>query len=522
MSRRLATSLLGGAGLALLLLGTPPGLAEDASPPPSQTTGRAGEQASQRPPTNRRDDATGEKRHGLPADVGSKHTLELPGRTLAFQATVGSIRLSDEKGEPEADVVFTAYRLDGADPKTRPVTFFFNGGPGSASAWLQLGCAGPWRIGMSGDALSPSASPDLVPNLETWLDFTDLVFIDPPGTGWSRLSRPDDEKLQKRLWSVAGDARAVATVIRRWLERSNRLLSPKFVVGESYGGIRGPKVVRDLETREGVGVRGLILVSPVLDFGGFGGRGVSRFVANLPTMAAVARAARGPVERADLAEVERWAATDFLLDLVRGEADVAATRRIVDHVADLTGIDRATVDRLAGRLDPIEFRRALGRDAGRVAGRYDASVSAPDPYPDSSFFRFDDPSSEPLIAPITSAVVDLTTRRLGWRPDGSYRLLNGDVSRRWDWGRGLRPPDSIDEIRQLLANDPALKLIVAHGLFDLAAPYFGSKILLDQLPPSLAAPGRLEFVVYPGGHMFYARDAARRALRARAEALIKP
>lgn len=462
--------------------------------------------------------ATAEQ-HKLPPDSTTKQTLALPGRTLAFSATAGSIRLFDGKGEPQADIAYTAYQLDGADPATRPVTFLFNGGPGAASAYLQLGAAGPWRLAINGDAAIPSASPDLQPNAETWLDFTDLVFIDPVGSGYSRLVATGDD-VRKRFFSVDGDVNSIALSIRRWLEKSGRLLSPKFVAGESYGGIRGPKIVHNLQTEQGVGVKGLILVSPVLDFREFTGSSLLQYVASLPSMAAVARETKGAVTRADMADVETYARGDFLLDLVKGEADTAATDRLADKVAALTGIDQALSRRLAGRFDAIEFRREFDRKDGKVTGRYDASVKGIDPFPDSSFFHFSDPSGEALVAPLTSAAVDLITRKLNWRPDGSYRLLNGEVEKVWDFGHGINPPNSISELRQILALDPKLKILVGHGLFDLATPYFGTRIELDQLP-AFAGPDRVKLVVYPGGHMFYSRDASRQAFRTEVEALMK-
>jgi carboxypeptidase C (cathepsin A) len=459
------------------------------------------------------------EQHRLPPDSTTKQTLALPGRTLDFTATAGSIRLFDDKGEPQADIAYTAYQLDGADALTRPVTFFFNGGPGAASAYLQLGDAGPWRLAINGDAAIPSASPDLQPNAETWLDFTDLVFIDPVGTGYSRFVAAGDD-VRKKFYSVDGDADSIAVTIRRWLEKSGRLLSPKFVAGESYGGIRGPKIVRNLQLQQGVGVRGLILVSPALDFREFSGSSILQYVASLPTMAAVAREAKAGVTRADMADVEHYARGDFFLDLVKGEADAEATTRLADKVAALTGIDQAVSRRLAGRFDVIEFRREFDRKNGKVTGRYDASVSGIDPYPDSSFFHFSDPSGEALVAPLTSAAVDLTTRKLNWRPDGSYQLLNGAVEKAWDFGRGINPAQSTSQLREILALDPKLKLLVGHGLFDLATPYFGTKILLDQLP-AFATPERVKLVVYPGGHMFYSRDASRQAFRTEAQALMK-
>jgi carboxypeptidase C (cathepsin A) len=367
--------------------------------------------------------------------------------------------------------------------------------------------------------VTSSASPDLLPNAETWLDFSDLVFIDPVGTGYSRFVATGED-VRKRFFSIDGDVNAVALAIRRWLEKSDRLLSPKYVAGESYGGIRGPKIVRNLQTEQGIGVRGLILISPLFDFREFAGSSLLQYVWSLPTMAAVAREAKGPVIRADMAEVESYARSDFMTDLLRGEADTEATTRLADKVAVLTGIDQAVSRRLAGRFDVGEFRREFDRRNGRVRGRYDASVSGFDPNPDSSSSRFGDPSGDPLIAPLSSAAVDLTTRKLNWRPDGSYQLLNGAVERAWDFGRGLNPPQSISQLRQILTLDPKLKLLVGHGLFDLATPYFGSKILLDQLP-AYASPDRVKLVVYPGGHMFYSRDASRQAFRAEIQMLMQ-
>jgi len=505
--------------------------ADDETPPPSrqQPAAAAPEQApsGQKGGSRRGGDAasapSAAEQHRLPPDSTTKQTLALPGRTLNFTATAGSIRIFDDKGEPQADIAYTAYQLDGTDRGNRPVTFLFNGGPGASSAWLQLGDAGPWRLSITGDGAVASASPDLLPNAETWLDFTDLVFIDPVGTGYSRFVA-SGEDARKRFFSVDGDVSSLALVIRRWLEKNDRLLSPKYLAGESYGGIRGPKMVRELQTQQGVGVRGLVLVSPVLDFRDYSGSSLLQYVYSLPTMAAVAREARGagkgPTTRADLAEVERYAQGEFLTDLIKGQADKEATTRVSDKVAQLTGIDQAVSRRLAGRFEIGEFRREFDRRSGLVTGRYDASVSGFDPYPDSSYSLFGDPSGDPLLAPLTSAAVDLTTRKLNWRPDGSYHLLNDSVNKAWDFGRGQNPAESMRQLRQILAFDPKLKLLVGHGMFDLATPYFASKVLLDQLP-AYGDPSRVKLVVYPGGHMFYSRDGARQAFRAEVQTLMK-
>ena len=521
--RRVALSAV--ALLALLL--TAELHAQDASRPSQQqaqgsrTRDRAAASPSSSPvPTT---EASTEFRK-LPPDSTTKHTLALAGRTLNFTATAGTIRLYTEKGEPQADIAVTAYQLDGADAATRPVTFFFNGGPGASSAWLQFGAAGPWRLNMGGQPLSPSASAEVLPNEQTWLDFTDLVFVDPVGTGYSRFVATGDD-VRRHFYSVDGDVSTLALTVRRWLEKADRLRSPKYIVGESYGGIRGPRIARNLQADQGIGIKGLILVSPLFDYRDFTGSSLLQYAYRLPTMAAIAREAKrtpgqADVTRADMADAETYATTDYVADLIKGEADTEATTRLADKVAAMTGLDVAVSRRLAGRLDAGEFRREFDRKDGKVIGRYDGSVSGFDPFPDSSTSGAGDPSLQPLLAPLTTAAVDTYQHKLNWRAEGSYEVLNGAVGNAWDFGRDRSGTESLTQLRQILAADPAMKLLVAHGLFDLATPYFGSKVALDQLPPTYARD-RIKLVVYPGGHMFYTRDAPRQALRSEAEALIK-
>lgn len=502
---------------ALLMLGLAGAVRAEDQPPHDQPAAQAAKAPSGKK-GGAGQNAPASEQHRLPPDATTKHTLALPDRTLSFTAVAGSIRLFDGKGEPQADVAYTSYQLDGADPDTRPVTFLFNGGPGASSAWLQLGTAGPWRLSITGEGAVASASPDLIPNAETWLDLTDLVFIDPVGTGYSRFVATSED-VRRRIWSVDGDVEAGALVIRRWLEKYDRLLSPKFVAGESYGGIRGPKIVHNLQTRQGVGVRGLILVSPVLDFRDWSGSSLLQYVGRLPTMAAVARAAKGEVSPKDLADVEGYARGEFLADLIKGQADVEATNRIADKVAGFTGIDASVTRRLAGRLSVGEFRREFDRKDGKITGRFDASVMGFDPYPDSNYAQFGDPSGDALIAPLTSAAVDLTMRKLNWRPDGSYHLLSDTVGSAWNFGRGREPTESVSDIRRSLALDPSMRLLVGHGLFDLATPYFATRIVLDQLP-AFGSRDRIRFVVYPGGHMFYSREGARKAFRGEVQSMM--
>ncbi|HYZ32241.1 MAG TPA: peptidase S10 [Crenalkalicoccus sp.] len=501
------------------------------TPPPAAPAGPAEAQAAR--PAGPRSDTeaeAAERRTGapgaenarrLPPDATTRHALDLPGRTLHFAATAGSFRLTDAQGAPQADLAYIDYQLELPEPRTRAVTFVVNGGPGAASAWLQLGALGPWRLPLAGAAALPSAPPDLVPNAETWLDFTDLVFIDPAGTGYSGFPRPGDEA-RRRLWSVEGDIRSLAEVVRRWLEKNGRLVSPKFLVGESYGGFRGPRLARALQTDQGIGIGGLVLISPVLDFGG---RSAAfdplSWATRLPTMAAAARAASGTAATsAELAEAERYAAGEYVADLLRGERDAEAIARASERVAALTGLDPALVQRRHGRVEVGEFLRELGRRDGRVASAYDATVTGPDPFPFAVVSRHPDPVLDALIAPLTSAMLDLYGRRLGWHPEGRrYELLNRATSREWDWGRADSPPESVGSLRTALALDTRLRVLVAHGLFDLVTPYFGTKLLLAQVPER-GGGDRIRLVTYPGGHMFYAVDASRAALRDEARAMI--
>ncbi len=454
------------------------------------------------------------------ADSTTQHTLNLPAGPLPFTAAVETLTLANAQGAPQAEVVTTAFLHQPADaaprPTSRPVTFAVNGGPGASSAWLDLGAIGPWRVPVAVPVV-PSQDPAPVDNAETWLAFTDLVFIDPVGTGYSRaLGKEDDAG--RPYHSVDGDARSLATVMRRWLQAHGRLASPVFIAGESYGGFRGPRLARALLDQQGIGVSGLVLVSPVLDFNGRDGPyDPLRWVARLPSLVAAARDAASRVE-----DAERYAATDYLLDLVRGPNDAAARARVAERVAGLTGLDPALVRRREGRIDLEAFLR--DRVPGQVASPYDATIAAADPFPAAPHDNSPDPVLDGLRAPLTRAMLGLYRDRLDWQPNGApnrqYQLLNDAIARDWDYGRGNSRPEAMTALRQFLALDPAARALVVHGLTDLVTPYFGSALLLDQVPET-APPGRLGLRAYPGGHMFYLRDDSRAALRSDAAGLVR-
>jgi carboxypeptidase C (cathepsin A) len=254
----------------------------------------------------------------LPPESVTRNTLQLPGRTLQFTATAGSLALTDPQGAPQAEYGFVAYARDDADPAVRPVTFVINGGPGASSAYLHLLAIGPWLLPLDGPAISPSAPAALEPNGETWLDFTDLVFIDPPGTGYGRVLGGD--QLRERFYSVGGDIDGLAAFVMRWLKEKNRLMSPKFFAGESYGGFRGPLLAQKLQGDQGIGLSGLVLVSPVFDFDWLdqGAGAPWTHAALLPSLAAASLSRKGPVSREALREAETYASGEYLVDLMRG------------------------------------------------------------------------------------------------------------------------------------------------------------------------------------------------------------
>jgi carboxypeptidase C (cathepsin A) len=494
-----------------------PALAQQSRPSPQQSADAPhGDAARSGEGGARPGRAANENPLRLPADSITEHTVELPGRNLAFKATAGAIPLNDaESGNLQAEIAFVSYVVGDA---SRPVTFLFNGGPGAASAYLDIGAVGPWRVPL--DNVSPSATPALVPNVETWLDFTDLVFIDPASTGYSHIVAGGDN-VRRRLLSVDGDAEALAVVIRKWIEKNGRQGSIKFVVGESYGGFRVPKVARAL-VGQGVGVRGLVMISPVLDFSNFSQRrhNPMGFVTRLPSMAATVMEAAAPFDRNALREVEAYASGDYLHDLMLGERNAEAIARMTPRVAAYTGIDPAEVKKLAARIDTGTFQRELKRSRGLVASAYDPTVTAFDPSPHSAQSRFSDPVLDAIGPPITGAITALYQGPLKWRVDQPYRLLNEEVNGQWNWGRGRSGPEVVDDLRNTLAADRDVQALVAHGASDLVTPYFGTQLILDQLPV-FGSADRLRLMVYGGGHMFYTRDASRRAFRADVQTLYR-
>ena len=449
----------------------------------------------------------------FPADASVKQTARIAGKSLSYTATVGALPVRDVEGRKTAEVVFTAYMLDGPRDPSRPVTFAFNGGPGAASVYLNLGAIGPKRIQFGAQGDSPSDPAILKDNPGGWLDFTDLVFIDPVGTGFSRsLIKP--EETDKAFFTIESDIAYLSRIVYDWLSRNGRMTSPKYVVGESYGGFRAQAIARHLQVKMGVGVSGVVLVSPALD-----GRLAAdpdtspmSWAATLPSMAAARYERDGKtLTPALMAEVETYARTDFVTDILRGVRDKAAVDRLTEKVAKYTGLDTVEVRRSGGRIESRAFLRALYRDQGRLGSWYDSNVTAFDPYPLAPNGRAGDPILDGIYAPTTSAMVDFITRQVGWKVDAHYEVLSSDVNRRWEKNWFTRI-ESASDLREALAVDPKLKALIVHGYNDLSCPYFQSELVVAQIP-DMGGTDRLQVKAYPGGHMFYSRPESQAALR---------
>jgi carboxypeptidase C (cathepsin A) len=452
----------------------------------------------------------------FPADRTIRQSISLNGRELKYDVTVGSLPVLDEKGKTIASVMFTAYIIPGAN---RPVTFALNGGPGAASVFLNLGAIGPKRVqfGAEGDSPSDPAIPRDNPG--TWLDFTDLVFIDPVGTGFS-YARVSEEEAKKRFYNPRGDVEYLSRIIFDWLVKNERLTSRKYLVGESYGGFRGPRIVNYLQTRLGVAMNGEVLVSPYLDPSASNNSDLSPlpWMLTLPSIAAANLERQGKLTDDAMAKVVDYTRTEYVQDLLKGRSDTEAIERIVKRVTELSGLDPNFVRRSGGRLETQAYLREVYRSEGKLGSRYDSNVTSYDPFPFSPIQRNNDPILDSVIAPTTTAMVDFITRTVGWKYSGRFNALSYEVNNLW-----TDAPDaeksayglergSVTELRESLAIDPKLRVLIAHGWDDLSCPFMASVLIVDQMP-IMGTTERIQVKKYPGGHMFYSRRESQAALK---------
>ena len=459
----------------------------------------------------------------FPADKTVRQSIQLGGRTLNYDATVGSLPVLDEKGKTVANVMFIAYTLPGA---ARPVTFALNGGPGASSVFLNLGAIGPKRVQFGSEGDSPSDAAIAKDNPGTWLDFTDLVFIDPVGTGFSH-SLVKEEEAKKRFYNPKADVEYLSRIIFDWLNKNERMTSRKYLVGESYGGFRAPRITYYLQTRLGVAMNGVVLVSPYLDPAASTDLNLSPlpWMLTLPTIVAANLEREGKLTDVKMAEVIDYTRTEYVVDLLKGHSDPQALERIVKRVTDLSGLDPTFVRRSGGRLETQAYLREVFRSEGKLGSRYDSNVTSWDPFPFSPTQINNDPILDSIIAPTTTSVVDFVTRTVGWKYTARYNALSYEVNSAWNDGDKKDGDDgegvlhgSVKELREAVAVDPKLNILIVHGWSDLSCPFMASVLIADQIPP-MGAPGRVRVREYPGGHMFYSRGPSQLALRADAKTM---
>jgi len=468
------------------------------------------------------------------AETVTRHTLVLPDRTLAYTATVGTLTVPEEGDEPAGHIVYVSYAREDGDARARPVSFVINGGPGAASAFLHLGALGPERLAFEPDGELPQGPAGLADNPLTWLAFTDLVFIDPVGTGVSRTARGSREGEQggggaeRELWSVRGDLDALGGAIRQWLARHGRWSSPKVLIGESYGGFRMAALAERLPQELEIAVDGVILISPALELALQQATAwdLLPWVLRVPSMAAIARAhgkapgPTGPDPRRAVADAETFALGPLLSGLARGAAlPPPESADLARRLATTIGLDISTVERDRGRIGMRTFAERLLEREGRVISLYDGTLTIPR----SPGERDEDSYLTRLGAALAGAMAEHLRNGLGVDTTLPYLVLNRQVFRAWSWdGEGSRSrgrPGSTAEIARALTSTPRLRLLVAHGEYDLVTPYLASVYLLDQLVTAPEARARMRIAVYPGGHMFYTRSDSLALFRADAAAL---
>ena len=488
----------------------------------------------------------------LPADKSAPQTITMNGKVLHYTATVGTITLKGKDDKPTGVVMYTAYTLDSPrsderrsdEPKGknrdsathdsatrdstmkgsdggphRPITFALNGGPGASSVYLNLGAIGPKHISFANEGNSPSDPATLMDNPGTWLDFTDMVFIDPIGTGFSR-SLVEEAETKKLFYGPKPDIEYLSLVIYKWMVQNDRLLDKKYLVGESYGGYRGPMITHYLQSRLGVAMNGLVLVSPYLNpEEGDGDLSPIPWMIDLPSITAAHLESEGKLTDAAMQQVIAYTRGDYAAALLKGRSDSAATDAMIAHVTEMTGLDAKFVKFAGGRRDIRAYLREVHRTQGLIGSVYDSNVTAPDPFPYAPTQQAGDPILESIIAPTTTAMVDFITRTVGWKTDARYEALSYDVNRQWDRNDDLRA-GAVRDLRESVAADPKLRVLIVHGWNDLSCPFMGSVLSVDQMP-IMGDAGRVQVHEFPGGHMFYTRPLNQDALHKLAESMVE-
>lgn len=464
----------------------------------------------------------------------TEHTLQIEGVEISYTARADWMSIRDENEAVIAEMFHVAYLQNDSNPATRPVTFVFNGGPGAASAYLHVGALGPRRIDFPDDGSLPPSPIRMIDNDASWLSFTDLVFIDPIGTGFSRTIPPEktadgkpdpsaDEK-KKAFWNVDKDLQSLCEFIRRFLTQHRRWGSPVVIAGESYGGFRVARLLRQLQQEAGVGLAGAILISPALEFSALMGSDydVLPWLDHLPSMAAAAYVhglARGDAQNIDdhMAAAASFGREELVVALASGQTMNPDRRAaIFAKMADFVGLDPTVIQRCEGRLTIQQFCRELLRSQGRVLGLYDASVTAMDPFPDRANFEGPDPTLAGLDRLFSAGIYMQLREQLGVdEAIRDYQLLSYDVFLNWrydtDGKQNQGTVSATDQLRYGISLNPHTEVLISHGTFDLVTPYHTSNRLTDLMRLTPAQRSKVTLQHFTGGHMFYTHKVSRDA-----------
>jgi carboxypeptidase C (cathepsin A) len=449
----------------------------------------------------------------------SQQSGDFHGTRVAYTAIAGETILKDKDGKEEAAIFSISYLMDGVDdPATRPVTFLWNGGPGSSSVWLHMGVFGPLRVDVPSDARDDGGPPyRLLPNPGAFLDVSDVVFVDPVGTGFSVMrgaSKPED------FYGVQPDARAIARFIREWLREHGRWNSPKFIGGESYGTTRAAAVVRELESRfDDVALNGILLISTILDFSIVSTSTGNELphVMHLPTMAATAqyhgRAGGGRSVAEFAADAREFALGRYAAALLRGAALPPAERAAVRaELARFTGLSEDVIELNDLRLHPGRFQKELLRDRGLTVGRLDSRYVGED-LDDAGENPEEDPSFYGIDGAYTATVNSYLRDTLGVDLDRPYSIIGG-LGAPWDWKLGGEGRPSYLNVAPwvgtAMRQNAGLHVFVACGYYDFATPFFAAEYSLNRAG---VVPERVQYAYYEAGHMMYVHHPSLAALQ---------
>lgn len=483
--------------------------AERRGTPPAERVTEAPADAEEPKPPVAEKEKDKEKEPPEEKPVVTHHQISVGGKALRYTATVGTMPIKNEQtSKVEAHMFYVAYALENSQPG-RPLTFAFNGGPGSSSVWLHMGAIGPKRVKMLPEGGMPAPPFQLEDNPYTWLDSTDLVFIDPVGTGYSRALTPE---LGKKFWGLQGDIASVGEFIRMYLTRSQRWTSPLFLAGESYGTTRAAGLSGYLIDR-GIPLNGITLISSVLNFEtlSFARGNDLAYIAFLPTYAMTAQYHKrlpAEVQQMDpaklLAEVTQWANTGYTEALQKGDRLTAEERRAaIDRLARYTGLSNIILDEHDLRIDQQTFSRELLRDRKLQVGRLDSRFVGP-ASPEMGPFGFD-PSEAAIRPPFTTVFNEYVRSDLGYKSDLIYYILGGGIGAQWDMGVSARGgfPETADALRRAFVKNPYMHVLVAEGWYDAATPILGIEYTLGHMGLDPSMRKNITSAQYPAGHMVY-------------------